>query len=135
MLFLTKQVYVEYCPFIMKMHAKSSRNDQVMKNLIQMCDVEFILRLFCILPLLERVHMVIKITQGQDVFICDFVEIVKFVQHKLYRLYCDPYMKFNDLAFYNFNAIEIVDNDNLPMSWFFDFNGGKDAMYFGIFMC
>jgi hypothetical protein len=94
-----------------------------------MCDVEFILRLLCILPLLECVHMVIKITQGQDVFICDFVENIKFVQHKLYRLYCVPYMKFNDLAFDDFNAIKITNNENLPMSWFFDCNGGKDTMY------
>jgi hypothetical protein len=74
MLFLTKRVYVEYCPFIMKMHAKSSRRDQTLKNLNQMCDVKFILRLLYILPLFECVHTVIKITQGQDVFICDFVK-------------------------------------------------------------
>ncbi len=85
----------------MKMHAKNSRNDQALKNFNQMCDVEFILKLLCILPLFECVHMVIKITQGQDVFICDFVENFKFVQHKLYRLHCDPYMKFNDLTFYD----------------------------------
>jgi hypothetical protein len=58
----------------MKMHAKSSKCDQTLKNLNRMCDVEFILRLLCILPLLECVHTVIKITQGQDVFICDFVK-------------------------------------------------------------
>ncbi len=127
--FLIKWVYVEYCPFIVKMHVKSSKNDQALKNLNQMCDVKFILRLLCILPLLKCVHMLVKITQGQDVFICDLVESVKFVQHKLYRLYCDPYMKFNDLAFDNFNAIEIVNNENLPMNWFYYFNDGKDAMY------
>jgi len=52
----------------MKLHAKSSRNDQALKILNQMCDVELILRLFCILPLLECVHMIIKVTQGQDFF-------------------------------------------------------------------
>ncbi len=62
-------------------------------------------------------------------FLCDFVEHVKFVQHKFYRLYCDPYKRFNDLTFDNFNAIETADNENIPMSWFFDLNGRKDAMY------
>jgi hypothetical protein len=113
----------------MKMHAKSSRSDQALKNLNQICDVEVILRLFCILPLFECVHMIIKVTQGQDVFLCDFVERVKFVQHKLYRLYCDPYKRFNDLTFDNLNAIENTNNENIPMTWFFDLNGGKDAMY------
>jgi hypothetical protein len=107
----------------MKMHAKSSRNDQALKNLNQMCDIELILRLPCILSLLECVHMLIKITQGQDVFVCDFVEIVKFVQHKLYKLYCDPYIRFNDLAFDNFNAIGFLSQ------WW------KGCHVFGIFMC
>jgi hypothetical protein len=38
-------------------------------------------------------------------------------------------MKINDLAFDDFNVIKIANNENMPMSWFFDFNGGKDAMY------
>jgi hypothetical protein len=36
----------------------------------------------------------IKITQGKDVFVCNFVDVVELVQHELYRPYCDPYAKF-----------------------------------------
>jgi hypothetical protein len=42
-----------------------------------MCEVEFILALPCILPLFECVHMLIKIAQGRNVFVRDFVENVK----------------------------------------------------------
>ncbi len=49
---------------------------------------------------------------------------VKLAQHEFYRLYCDPYTRFDD-----FNAIEALINDALPMSWFFDLNGGKDVVY------
>jgi hypothetical protein len=100
-----------------------------LRNLNVMCDVEFILGLPCILPLFKCVHMLIKIAQCRDVFVCDFVEGIKLAQHKLYRLYCDPYIKFDDPTFDDFNAIETFTNDVLPMNWFFYVNGGEDVVY------
>ncbi len=50
--------------------------------------------------------MLIKIAQGRNVFVCDFVENVKQMQQKLYMLYCDIYTRFDNLAFDYFNAIE-----------------------------
>ncbi len=64
---------------------------------------------------------------------CDFVESVKQSQQELYMLYCDPYTRFDNLAFNDFNAIETLSNDALPMSWFFDLNGQEDAMYLAFF--
>ncbi len=57
------------------------------------------------------------------------MEGVKLAQHKLYKLYCDPYIRFDDPTFDDFNAIEILTNDVLPMSWFSDVNGGEDVVY------
>jgi type VI protein secretion system component VasK len=94
-----------------------------------MCDVEFILGLPYIFPLLECVHTLIKIVQGKDVFVCDFVESVKQAQQKLYKLYCDPYTRFNDQTFDDFNAIETLTNDALPMNCFSKLNSLEDAMY------
>jgi hypothetical protein len=95
-----------------------------------MCEVEFILGLPYIFPLLECVYTLIKIAQGRNVFVCDFMESVKKVQQKLYESYCDLYTRFHDLAFDDFNAIETFTNDALPMNWFSDLNGPKDARYF-----
>jgi hypothetical protein len=61
MLSLAKWVYLEYHPLIVMMHAKSAKSDGVGKNLNSLCDVEVILRLSYILPLLECVHALIKI--------------------------------------------------------------------------
>lgn len=68
------------------------------------------------MSLLKCVHMLIKIAQNRNIFMCDFVEGVKLAQHKLYRLYCDPYIQVNDPTFDDFHAIEILINDVLPMS-------------------
>jgi hypothetical protein len=127
MLSPTKQLYVEYRPLIVTMHFENSKNDKALKNLNGMCEVEFILGLPYIFPLLECVHTLIKISQGRNVFVCDFVESVKKVQQKLYKLYCDLYTRFDDLTFDDFNVIDT--NDALPMNWFYDLNGTKDAMY------
>jgi hypothetical protein len=42
-----------------------------------MFDVEVILGMPCILPMLECVHASIKVAKGWDVFVCDFVEAMK----------------------------------------------------------
>lgn len=91
MLYLTKQVYVEYCTFIVKMHAKSAKSNVVGKNLNVFCDVELILGLSRILLLLETMHTFIKITQSRDFFVYDFV---KLAHHEFYRFYYDPFIKF-----------------------------------------
>jgi hypothetical protein len=61
MLSLTKKVYVEYCPLIVKMHVIFAKYEVVLKNLNSLCDVELILKLPCILLLHECLHMLIKI--------------------------------------------------------------------------
>jgi len=47
---------------------ESSNSDQALRNLNAMCDVELILGLFYILPLLECAHKFTKIVQGKNVF-------------------------------------------------------------------
>jgi len=89
------------------MHVESPKNDIANKNLNVLCDVELILGLPCLLPLLECVHKFIKIVQGQDVFVCNLVEVVKLAQLELYRLYCHFFIKFEDVVFDVSMQIEI----------------------------
>jgi hypothetical protein len=114
---------------MVKMHAKNQRNDVVNKNQNSLCDVEVIPGLRCILSLLKCVHALIKVAQIKDVFVCNFVEVVKVTQQEFYRLYCDPYAKFEDPTFDNFNVIESLTNFNL-LEWSSNFNGGKDYLVF-----
>jgi hypothetical protein len=77
MLSLAKWVYLEFHPLIVKMHVNNQWSDVVRKNLKSLCDVEVILGLPCILLLLKCVHVLIKVAQGRNVFVCDFMEVVK----------------------------------------------------------
>jgi hypothetical protein len=55
MFFLAKHVYAKYNPLIVKMDVKSSKNKVVLINM----------------------HALIKITQSQDIFVCDFVKSIE----------------------------------------------------------
>jgi hypothetical protein len=112
------------------MHVESAKFDVVGKRLNYVFDVEVILGLPCSLLMLEFVHALIKVAQGKYVFVCDFVEVVKMAKQKLYKLYCDPYAKFEDLTFDDFNVIQTLNNSNFPLEWFSNLNGGEDYLAF-----
>ncbi len=51
-----------------------------------------------------------KIAQNKDVFMCNFVESIKLAQLELYWFYCDPYAKYEDSTFDEFNSIQVLTN-------------------------
>ncbi len=86
------------------MHVESMKNDFTFMYLNVFCDVKLILRLPYILPSLECMHILIKITHRRKVLMCDFVDAMKLAQHELCKLYCDPFAKFKNPTFDNFNV-------------------------------
>ncbi len=58
-------------------------------NLCLLIDVEMLLGLNVIMPLLEAVFFFIKFAQLRDVFMCDFIVVVKIYDGDVYRIYCD----------------------------------------------
>ncbi len=66
-----------------------------------MLNVELIIGLNCILLLLELVYTLIKYAQERDVYVYDFVEVIKISISKLYELYIDLECKFKDEVLIN----------------------------------
>jgi hypothetical protein len=62
-------------------------------------DLEVLLSLCCIMPLLNAVNRLIKLSQARDVFICDFLEALKLCQQDLAQKYIDPASAFNHVDF------------------------------------
>jgi hypothetical protein len=50
---------------------------KVIANLDHLLDVEMILGLSCVFPLLEAMHNVIKFSQLWDVCVCEFIVVMK----------------------------------------------------------
>jgi hypothetical protein len=66
------------------MHDDASCNSVVNENLSLLCDLELIMGMLTILPLLDCVHSLIKFAQSHDVFMGDFINAVKMCQLELY---------------------------------------------------
>jgi hypothetical protein len=69
-------------------------NSQVITNFEHLANLDVLLSLAYILPFLKMVHNLIKISQGNDNFICDFVIVIKIYQAQLYFSFVDPTTKF-----------------------------------------
>jgi tryptophan synthase beta subunit len=48
-------------------------------NFEYFCNIEVVVRLMCIMPMLEAIHAVIKFVQAHNTFVCDFVIVVNCV--------------------------------------------------------
>jgi uncharacterized membrane protein len=104
-----KRVMAKYKTLIMKMSQNNVSIAQARFNLNLLCGLHMLLGLFCLLPLLEVVHALIKFAQGRDIFICDFVVAVKICQVDLCMMYSDPSSNYQREHFQVFS--NVVENN------------------------
>jgi hypothetical protein len=67
----------EYKILIVKMAIECSLVESTKANLLNLCGIDTILGLPCILPMLEFVNAFMKFAQAKDVFVCDYIVVVK----------------------------------------------------------
>jgi hypothetical protein len=84
-----KRLVFEYKYVVMEMSKNLPTNPIVATNYELLCDVETMIGLTCVLPMLEVVQSLNKLAQNKNCFICDFVAIVKLTQVDSYNLYVD----------------------------------------------
>jgi hypothetical protein len=94
MFFLAKQVLAKYIILVVKMCDNLHIVATTKTNLQYLCDIEVVMGLTYIMPLLESVHVLIKFTQTHDTFLCDFVNVVKMCCVELYNMYSDLEKKY-----------------------------------------
>jgi hypothetical protein len=66
MLLPTKRVLPEYHALVLKMHQDVDTITQVAHNLELLCDLEVVLALSCIMPMLEGLNELMKFSQFQE---------------------------------------------------------------------
>ncbi len=75
MISFIKHVLCAYCTFLMNMALDAPTITFAKSNLCPLVNVKTLLGLNAIMPLLELVHSLIKISQLRYVFVCDFVVV------------------------------------------------------------
>jgi hypothetical protein len=64
-------------PWFLKIHQDVGNNTQATHNLEFFCDLEVMMGFYYIMPILERLIDLIKLSQSWQCFVYDFVVIVK----------------------------------------------------------
>ncbi len=89
MLSLAKRMMVEYKTLLVKMVMDQNTNQQSKFNYKHLCDLQILLGLACIFPLLKSMHVLIKFAQMWDIFVYDLVATIKICQDDFYNMYFD----------------------------------------------
>jgi hypothetical protein len=96
-------------------------------NFEYLCDIEVIMGLMCIKPMLKALCALIKFAHACDTFVCDFVTNVKLCCVKLYKLFFDMETKYGEEHFKTFLDLHDSSNDQLLVTWWT--NSTKNIQY------
>jgi len=113
-----KVVLEEFKTLLVKMAEDATTNEFVIVNYELLCDIETILGLTCLPPMLEALQGLSKYVQNRKAFICDFVGSVKLCQVDLHNMYCNEKKKYNYSDFPQFqNFIDHISNPLHTIWW------------------
>lgn len=72
-----KHVFLEYCVLVLKMHQDKNLSVQAKNNLALLCDLECLLSLACLTPMMQALHYSIKFHQARNCFNGDMAVAMK----------------------------------------------------------
>jgi hypothetical protein len=93
-----KCVLAQYKSLVVKMHSNYEKSKSAHDNFELLCELDLIMSMPCVMPILEVVHSLIKYAQHRDVFIMDFLDVINLVKTKLFHFYIDPFSHFDDFT-------------------------------------
>jgi hypothetical protein len=118
----TKRVMNEYYTLVVKMDLDFASNNFAKMNFELLHDIEVLYELITLLPLLEEVNNLMKLAQACDVFIVDYVTIIKLCQAYLFSHFVDLEIAFKSNMFYSFKSLMDSFHDLLIMQCILDLN-------------
>jgi hypothetical protein len=113
MLSPTKKMMAQYKTLLVKMALDNTTNQQAKLNYEKLCDLQVLLGLSYILPLLESIDALVKFAQMKDVSVCDLVATIKLCQSDIYMMYCDQTSKFTIDNFWVFKSLLEFRHENI----------------------
>jgi hypothetical protein len=90
--------------------------------------METLLGLNVMMSMLEVVHSLIKFAQLKDVFVCDFIIVVKICERDVYYMFCDQQSFFECNVFNNFNTLINIARENISFYWIINLDIGIDHL-------
>ena len=87
------------------------------KNLDHLTDIQILLGLSGLLPLLRVVHNLMQFAQSREVFVYDCVSAIQLCIADVTAFYIDESTAFTQDNFWDFKGLMHVKHDAIPMSW------------------
>jgi hypothetical protein len=81
--------------------------------------------------MLEYVNVLMKCAQAKDVFVCEYIALVKICQTNLYKMYSDPATSFQPKNFLEFTNV-VNTSCRITQDWVIDLNDGNEHLAFRI---
>jgi predicted nuclease of restriction endonuclease-like (RecB) superfamily len=85
------------------------------KCFTHLVDVQTVLGLTCIMPMLQLTQSLMKYAQKNDVFVYDFLAREKILQKDLNDMYKEEHIAFMQEAFWDFNGLFLGHHDEIPI--------------------
>jgi len=86
-------------------------------NFDVLVDIEVLLSLALFIPLLNAMHVLIKLSQARDIFVCDFMQAIKLCQSELARLFIDCESSYSKEDFPAYNDLVSLQCKHIPLQW------------------
>jgi hypothetical protein len=93
-------------------------------------DVETLLGLNAMMLKLKAIHSLIKFAQLEDVFVYDFISLVKIYEGEVYCMFCDKQSFFESNVFKNSTTLIHITHENINLHWIIDLNIKIDHLVF-----
>jgi hypothetical protein len=108
----------EYKPLLVKLKEDASVKNPTklsLKYFSGLTDVQIIVGLTCLMPMLRMANGLMKAAQKNDAFVCDYLTAIKIFQRDLAQMYIEPHSRFTHELFWDFNSMVNVTHDVIPM--------------------
>jgi hypothetical protein len=115
--------------FLMKMALDAATIPLVQSNLSLFTNVETLLRLNVVMPLLEAIHSLIKFAQLKDAFVISKQQR-KIYEKDVYYMFYNSQLSVEGDVFINFKALINSTHDNINLHWITNLNMCIDHLGF-----
>lgn len=99
-------------------------------NFRRLTDVQTMLSLACILPLLQTAKNLVVFAQSPFVYVCDFTRVLRLCYQDIHDSYTSASTTFQSDAFCIFNSICDLNHDHIKLRWQPDLNYGVEHLVF-----
>jgi hypothetical protein len=86
-------------------------------------DVQIVISMCCLVPMLRSFHSLMQFVQKTDVYICDYLVA------DITAYYINSHTRFKHDVFWDFTMLSAVRHDAIPMRWVYNalnFNGDTE---------